>query len=222
MMMNSNHHHASSVCDTMANVIYSPEYNPQTLMNYYSCGVQIGRCSNPHVKNLIEKAKNHLSAIGWMFFYVQKKTGTKELRYQAPNRRVYVTLRSACECAIKNQDLSKKPNLDSFDQIGASKIGRFKKSKRKYESFSSFDHVGSPKIQVGKEPMKKSESFSCEDRPQKNIRIEDVVSLCLDQKSGKDTSVAEPEVKNERFSCNRPMKQIQDVKRLMVTGKKVA
>nr|GEW60092.1 increased DNA methylation 1-like [Tanacetum cinerariifolium] len=64
----------------MANVIYSPEYNPQTIMNYYSCGVQTGRCSNPHVKNLIEKAKNHLPAIGWMFFYVRKKTGTKELR----------------------------------------------------------------------------------------------------------------------------------------------
>nr|GEW60094.1 zinc finger, RING/FYVE/PHD-type, acyl-CoA N-acyltransferase, Jas TPL-binding domain protein [Tanacetum cinerariifolium] len=172
----------------MADVIYSPEYNPQSIMNYYLCGVQTGRCSNPHVKNLIEKAKNHLSAIRWTFFYVRKKTGTKELRYQAPNRRVYVSLRSACECAIKNQDLSKKPNLESFDHIGASKIGGFKKSKWKYESFSSFDHVGSPKI----------------------------------QKSGKDTSVVESEVKNERFSCNRPMKQIQDVKRLMVTGKKVA
>ncbi|GJZ57102.1 hypothetical protein Tco_0612596 [Tanacetum coccineum] len=151
MMMNSNHHHASSVCDSMANVLFSPEYNPHTIMNYYSCDVHSGRCSNPHVKNLIKKAKNHISAIGWTFFYVIKKT-----------------------------DQSKKPNLDSFHQMGASRIGGFKKYKRKCD-FSSFDNVG---------------SFSCED----------MVSLCLDQKSGKDTRVVESEVKNERFSCNRPMK----------------
>ncbi|GKE97211.1 hypothetical protein Tco_1582066, partial [Tanacetum coccineum] len=92
-----------------------------------------------------------------------KKTGTRELRYKAPSGRVYVSLRTACEGAIKNQDLSKKRNLDTFDQI----VG----FKRKFESFSS---------------------------------------------------VVESEVKSERFSCNRPMKKIQDVKRLMVTGKKVA
>nr|GEX48621.1 zinc finger, RING/FYVE/PHD-type, acyl-CoA N-acyltransferase, Jas TPL-binding domain protein [Tanacetum cinerariifolium] len=155
MMMNSNHHHAS---DSIANnVLFLPEYNPQTIMNYYSCGIQTGRCSNPLVKNLIEKPKNHLSAIGWTFFYVSKKTGTRELRYKAPSGRVYVSLRTACECAIKNQDQSKKPNVDSFDQI----VG----FKKKFESFS---------------------------------------------------------FKSERFSCNRPMKKIQDVKRLMVTGKKVA
>ena len=222
MMMNSNYHHASSVFDSMAHVDYSSEYNPQTIMNYYSCGVQTGRCANPHVKNLILKAKNHLAAIGWTFFYVFKKTGTRELRYKAPNGRVYVSLRTACECAIKNQDQSKKRNLDSFDQMCGSKIDGFKKSKKKSESFSSFDHVGSPKTQVCKETGKDSESFSCVDRPQKKIRTEDVESLCLDQESGKDSSVVESEVKNKSFSCNRPMKQIQDVKRLMVTGKKVA
>ncbi|PWA82402.1 hydroxyphenylpyruvate reductase [Artemisia annua] len=182
MMMNSNHH-ASSVFDSMAHVNYPSEYNPQTIMNYYSSGVQTGRCTNPHVKNLIMKAKNHLAAIGWTFFYVFKKTGTRELRYKAPSGRVYVTLRTACECAIKNQDLSKKRNLDSFDQMCGSKIDGFKKSKKKSESFSSFDHVGSPKIQVCKEPVKESESFSCVDRPQKKIRTKDVESLCLDQKS---------------------------------------
>nr|GEV52089.1 increased DNA methylation 1-like [Tanacetum cinerariifolium] len=55
---------------------------------------------------------------------------------------------------------------------------------------------------------------------QKKVRIEVEKSLCSDQRSDKDSSVVESEVKNERFSCNRPMKQIQDVKRLMLTGKK--
>nr|GEY65942.1 zinc finger, RING/FYVE/PHD-type, acyl-CoA N-acyltransferase, Jas TPL-binding domain protein [Tanacetum cinerariifolium] len=55
---------------------------------------------------------------------------------------------------------------------------------------------------------------------QKKVRIEVEKSLCSDQQSDKDSSVVESEVKNERFSCNRPMKQIQDVKRLMLTGKK--
>ncbi|GKD57004.1 hypothetical protein Tco_1290391, partial [Tanacetum coccineum] len=129
MMMNSKHHHAS---DSMVNVLFSPEYNP--IMNYYSCGVQQGRCSNPIVKNLIEKAKNHLLAIGWTFFYVSKKTGTRELRYKAPTGRVYVSLRTSCECAIKNQD-----HLGSFDHMGGSKIDGFKKSKRKAESFFCVD-----------------------------------------------------------------------------------
>nr|GEY21382.1 putative reverse transcriptase domain-containing protein [Tanacetum cinerariifolium] len=56
---------------------------------------------------------------------------TKEIRYKAPSGRVYVPLRTACECAIKNQDPSKKGNLDSFDQMSGSKIDRFKKSKKK-------------------------------------------------------------------------------------------
>ncbi|GJY84013.1 zinc finger, RING/FYVE/PHD-type, acyl-CoA N-acyltransferase, Jas TPL-binding domain protein [Tanacetum coccineum] len=180
--MNSNLHTSSSVYDSMAHVICpSPEYNPQTIMNYYSCGVQTGRCKDPRVKNLIIKAKNHLSAIGWTFFYVFTKTGTKELRYKAPTGRVYLSLRTACECAIKNQD----PYL--FDQMGGgSKIDDgFNKFKRKSE---------------------------CVDRPQKKkVRIEDDKSLCFDQKSDKDSS----EVKNERV-----MKQIQDVKRLRLTGKK--
>nr|GFC48944.1 increased DNA methylation 1-like [Tanacetum cinerariifolium] len=89
------------------------------------------RCNNPHVKNLIMKAKCHLSAIGWTFFYVFKKTRTRELTYKAPTCRVYVLLRTSCECAIKNQD-----HLDSFYHMGGSKIDGFKKSKRKAKSFS--------------------------------------------------------------------------------------
>ncbi|GJU74633.1 zinc finger, RING/FYVE/PHD-type, acyl-CoA N-acyltransferase, Jas TPL-binding domain protein [Tanacetum coccineum] len=162
--MNSNLHTSSSVYDSMAHVICpSPEYNPQTIMNYYSCGVQTGRCKDPRVKNLIIKAKNHLSAIGWTFFYVFTKTGTKELRYKAPTGRVYLSLRTACECAIKNQD-----TYLFYQMGGGSKIDDgFNKFKRKSE--------------------------------------------CVDRKSDKDSS----EVKNERV-----MKQIQDVKRLRLTGKK--
>ncbi|GKA82548.1 T-complex protein 1 subunit theta [Tanacetum coccineum] len=80
------------------------------------------------------KAKNHLSAIDWTFFYVFKKKGTRELTYKAPTGRVYVSLRTSCECAIKNQD-----HLGSFDHMGGSKIDGFKKSKRKAESFFCVD-----------------------------------------------------------------------------------
>nr|GEU57598.1 increased DNA methylation 1-like [Tanacetum cinerariifolium] len=131
--MNSNHH-ASSIYDSMTHVIRSPEYNPQTIMNYYSCGVQTGRRNSPHVKNLIMKSKNHLTAIDWTFFYVFKKTGTRELTYKAPTGRVYVSLRTSCKCAIKIED-----HLDSFDHMGGSKNDGFKKSKRKAESFSYVD-----------------------------------------------------------------------------------
>ncbi|GKB98448.1 hypothetical protein Tco_0984585 [Tanacetum coccineum] len=169
--------------------------------------------SNHHASSVYDSMANKL-------FYVFKKTGTRELRYKAPNDEVYLSLRTACECGIKNQDWSKKRKFDTFDQMGGFKIDGFKKSKKKSESFFSFDHVGSPKIQVYKQPVKETESFSCVDRPQKKVRIEDVKSLCLDQKRDKDSSVVEFEVKNERFSCNRPMKQIQDVKRLMLTERR--
>ncbi|GKC70634.1 zinc finger, RING/FYVE/PHD-type, acyl-CoA N-acyltransferase, Jas TPL-binding domain protein, partial [Tanacetum coccineum] len=147
--MNSNLH-TSSVYDSMANVICSPEYNPQTIMNY-------------------------------SFMWFQNGSVQGSTSYKAPTGRVYLSLRTACECAIKIQD----PYL--FDQMGGgSKIDDgFNKFKRKSE---------------------------CVDRPQKKkVRIEDDKSLCFDQKSDKDSS----EVKNERV-----MKQIQDVKRLRLTGKK--
>ncbi|GJZ82687.1 zinc finger, RING/FYVE/PHD-type, acyl-CoA N-acyltransferase, Jas TPL-binding domain protein [Tanacetum coccineum] len=111
----------------------------------------------------------------------------------------------------------KSESFSNFDHVaGSRKIQVCKKPAKKSKSFSSFDHVGSPKIQVCKKPVKEAGSFSCVDRPQKKIRIEGVESLDFDQKSDKDSSICESGMKNEVFSCNRPMKQIQDLQKLIL------
>ncbi|XWS25513.1 hypothetical protein CRYUN_Cryun27aG0074600 [Craigia yunnanensis] len=54
------------------------------------------------MKNLRElslKAKKHLSAMGWVFWYAPKK-GRQELRYQSPKGKVYYSLKTACKSYI--------------------------------------------------------------------------------------------------------------------------
>ncbi|GJX65792.1 zinc finger, RING/FYVE/PHD-type, acyl-CoA N-acyltransferase, Jas TPL-binding domain protein [Tanacetum coccineum] len=180
MMMNSDHH-------ARAHVISSPQYNPQTIMNYYSCGVETGTCTNPHVKN-------------------KPKFRNLDSFYQMGGSKI-------------NKSKKKSKSFSNFDHVaGSPKIQVCKKPAKKSESFSSFDHVGSPKIQVRKRPVKEAGSFSCVDRPQKKIRIEGVESLDFDQKSDKDSSICESRMKNEVFLCNRPMKQSKIQKLILWRG----
>ncbi|GKE43837.1 increased DNA methylation 1-like protein [Tanacetum coccineum] len=155
-------------------------------MNYYSCGVETGTCTNPHVKN-------------------KPKFRNLDSFYQMGGSKI-------------NKSKKKSESFSNFDHVaGSPKIQVCKKPAKKSESFSSFDHVGSPKIQVRKRPVKEAGgSFSCVDRPQKKIRIEGVESLDFDQKSDKDSSICESRMKNEVFLCNRPMKQIQDLQKLIL------
>nr|XP_043609632.1 increased DNA methylation 1-like [Erigeron canadensis] len=95
------------------------EYNPESITNYYSCGVQIGRIKNPDIKNMVIKARNHLSALGWSFYYPTKTPGKRELRYRSPAGKTYVTLRSACRDLIFIEEKPKKKN--PFSKVGRPK-----------------------------------------------------------------------------------------------------
>ncbi|KAC9826155.1 hypothetical protein R6Q59_026570 [Mikania micrantha] len=87
----------------MEYVKYQPEHNPEAIINYCSNGVQTGRSKNADVKDLILKAKKHLSAIGWSFFYFQRNPERRELRYRSPTGRFYYSLRTACQSVIDRQ-----------------------------------------------------------------------------------------------------------------------
>ncbi|XWS25514.1 hypothetical protein CRYUN_Cryun27aG0074700 [Craigia yunnanensis] len=50
-------------------------------------------------RELSLKAKKHLSAMGWLFWYAPKK-GRQELRYQSPKGKVYYSLKTACKSYI--------------------------------------------------------------------------------------------------------------------------
>ncbi|KVH62483.1 Acyl-CoA N-acyltransferase [Cynara cardunculus var. scolymus] len=135
---------------SMEFVEYEPEYIPEAVMNYYSCGVQVGRSKTN--KDLILKAKKHLSAIGWSFFYICKKPGRRELRYRSPAGKTYCSLRSACQDHIDHhQD---DHDLDSC----CSKTESFTEKKTKLE---------------------KNDEFLRTSRPQKRIQIEDDHDLDL-------------------------------------------
>ncbi|KAI3830186.1 hypothetical protein L1987_04320 [Smallanthus sonchifolius] len=91
-------------------VSYQPEHNPEAITNYCSDGIKTGRSKNPDVQDMILKAKKHLSAIGWSFFYVYKNPDRRELRYRSPGGRSYYSLRTACQSLVDHQGSSKIEN----------------------------------------------------------------------------------------------------------------
>ncbi|ONI33421.1 hypothetical protein PRUPE_1G423000 [Prunus persica] len=53
--------------------------------------------------NLTEKARKHLSAMGWKFWYTLLKHGKTELRYESPTGKLYNSLRTACKAYMESQ-----------------------------------------------------------------------------------------------------------------------
>ncbi|KAI5354334.1 PREDICTED: increased DNA methylation 1 [Prunus dulcis] len=53
--------------------------------------------------NLTEKARKHLSAMGWKFWYTLLKHGKTELRYESPTGKLYNSLRTACKAYMQSQ-----------------------------------------------------------------------------------------------------------------------
>ncbi|CAA0838251.1 PHD finger transcription factor- putative [Striga hermonthica] len=76
-------------------VTIDPDYCPEAVTDY---------CSNSREKGWkpgAMKAKQHLSALGWSFYYTLKGGGTKrELRYSSPNGRVFSSLLTACKWCV--------------------------------------------------------------------------------------------------------------------------
>ncbi|XVE55758.1 hypothetical protein DITRI_Ditri03aG0183400 [Diplodiscus trichospermus] len=70
--------------------IFEPEICHEAVIAWYH-----GGSSKKNVRNVSLKAKKHLSAVGWVFWYALKK-GKRELRYQSPTGKVFYSLKTAC------------------------------------------------------------------------------------------------------------------------------
>ncbi|XP_023771943.1 increased DNA methylation 1 [Lactuca sativa] len=190
---------SSSTVVSMEYVKYEPEYNPEAITNYYSSGVQIGRSKNPDIKAKIMKAKNHLSALGWTFFYLWKKPNRRELRYCSPKGKTYISLRAACGSLIDHQD---HHDLD----VSSSIIEEGTKQDTKL--------------------VNSDESVISNSRPKKRIRIEDVESSYFRQQSeesvgnSNDSGIVDDDEKKEGILRNRPGKALLEIKKLKESEKK--
>uniref|UniRef100_A0A0A0L0H9 PHD-type domain-containing protein n=1 Tax=Cucumis sativus TaxID=3659 RepID=A0A0A0L0H9_CUCSA len=73
---------------------------PQAVVEWYT--IALDKKAALKKSAVKELALGHLLAMGWEFFYIQKKT-REELRYKAPNGKVYISLRMACKAYIEQK-----------------------------------------------------------------------------------------------------------------------
>ncbi|XP_068654883.1 uncharacterized protein [Aristolochia californica] len=107
----SNSHAKRKSPKFMGNVLVEPEYCPQALIDLSAFEFMNGKVtrgeSNIDLKSLRLKAKKHLSFEGWKFWNIRKGR-SQELRYTAPNGKVYISLQMACKVWMEeNNEISK-------------------------------------------------------------------------------------------------------------------
>ena len=84
-------------------IFFPPEFCPQAVVDWY--WYRKNNNNNTQIKSsdVSTKAKNHLSALGWNFWYANKTQDKKELRYQSPSGKIFYSLRIACKACIDEQ-----------------------------------------------------------------------------------------------------------------------
>ncbi|KAK9279179.1 hypothetical protein L1049_012857 [Liquidambar formosana] len=87
------------------NVLVEPEYCPQAVVDWYILGDKQRSLDRDKRQDMILKAKKHLSAVGWVFCYANKK-GKHELRYKSPRGKCYISLQKACKGFIDEGGVS--------------------------------------------------------------------------------------------------------------------
>lgn len=92
----------SSELSTRKKLVIEPEYCPEAVRDYYLFGLNNRVCGVPNTEGKLKglRAKKHLSAIGWSFYY-QLKTVKRELRYCSPRGAVFYSLLSACKWCVE-------------------------------------------------------------------------------------------------------------------------
>ncbi|KAF8397268.1 hypothetical protein HHK36_016178 [Tetracentron sinense] len=97
-------------------VVVEPEYCPQAVIDWFEGEI--------NSKDLIIKAKRHLSAVGWIFWLANKR-GKRELRYTSPKGRSYFSLRTACKGCIEegvtSESIAATQRLESINVSDESK-----------------------------------------------------------------------------------------------------
>ncbi|KAG8371508.1 hypothetical protein BUALT_Bualt13G0094900 [Buddleja alternifolia] len=101
--------------------IIEPEYCPEAVRDYYLQGVR-DEYSHRHTVGKLKslRAKKHLSAIGWSFFYHQKGE-TREMRYCSPNGKLFYSLQSACKWCVGAGALADSPTTGGTENMNITK-----------------------------------------------------------------------------------------------------
>ncbi|KAK9940808.1 hypothetical protein M0R45_017449 [Rubus argutus] len=91
--------------------IYTPEYCPQAVVSYVDSPMRGPR--SLQVKAMRFKAKKHLSAVGWKFFFSKIKS-SNSLRFKSPKGNVYNSLLNACKVCMDEDNSDKRPAEHRF------------------------------------------------------------------------------------------------------------
>ncbi|KAG6648841.1 increased DNA methylation 1-like [Carya illinoinensis] len=88
----------TGICHSPSDMlVVEPEFCPQAAVDWYVLGEDRG--SSGSIPDVKEKARRHLAALGWVFWYGQKGA-RRELRYTSPKGRCFYSLRTACKACI--------------------------------------------------------------------------------------------------------------------------
>lgn len=80
-------------------------YCPQAVLDWHNKGIQDDYQSQFTTSQVKDKARKHLSAMGWKFWYINKGKRL-ELRYDSPAGKTYISLRTACTACINQGGVS--------------------------------------------------------------------------------------------------------------------
>ncbi|XP_062017155.1 uncharacterized protein LOC133733544 [Rosa rugosa] len=86
--------------------IYKPEYCPQAVVAYVDSPIRGPR--SLRVKTMRSKAKKHLSAVGWEFYYSEIRS-SNSLRFKSPKGNVYNSLLDACKVCMDEENSERRP-----------------------------------------------------------------------------------------------------------------
>ncbi|KAL8525773.1 hypothetical protein ACS0TY_015130 [Phlomoides rotata] len=107
---------------TVEKVVVEPEFCPEAVTGYYEYSLldkEFRRGSSKEAKLKAEKAKRHLSAIGWRIYY-RPKGYKRELRYQSPIGKIFCSLVRACKLCLEGSSGNLSLENDKFENLHSS------------------------------------------------------------------------------------------------------
>ena len=144
----------SGICHSPSDVLVDePELGSQAVLDWYMFGEAEGNnCYRSTYKksDVKEKAKKHLLAMGWKFWYGQKGS-RRELRYTSPNGKCFYSLRMACKGYIDQQG-----GVSQSTIVGSKKTDQCVSS----NSLATTDGLASTSCQLVFDSLSKTETFT--------------------------------------------------------------
>ncbi|XP_043717967.1 increased DNA methylation 1-like [Telopea speciosissima] len=159
-----------------ADLKVEPEFLPQALLEWHQ--FESKKSSSKNKSELTLRAKKHLSYLGWIFKFAQKKT-RNELRYISPEGKIFNSLRLACEYCMENQEYDiEVPPLEYMitEEPVSNGIKRGRGRPRKYPCDAQKQKRGKKLLSIpvsnqaiynGKKRGHKRKSSPCDDQKQK-------------------------------------------------------